>query len=928
MKFHRLAWSGCAWAARGVWTLAVWTLWLVLCVLIAVQAYIASTRRLDAPAFVMHALEKRLAASGMHATFGRTTFDPSGRVLFENVRVSLPGFEDPIVDARAVFVRLDPWALVQGRFESADLRATGVTLRVPAMISSTGQADDVIRDLDAGFAPREGEFGIEYLNFKLGGVRVSAHGAVHLAPAGKTAAGSLPLADFLSRDYATLSRKLDDAIETLSALDQPMLRVELEPSEASGAVADVSLFADGLRISSPIELHARALQLSGRFPFAAPAGAPLPAELDLPRRAVARGVRARVSLVLPPGRLRVDTGSFRDIELAAARVSADGMAVEEPLVSLSAGPLPALRVHARGVLAGSPVSVRSEVDLKAGAARVSFEGSFAPGLMEPVGRILGKDLRKYAQLTQPVALSGVALFGPKWAFQRVTGRIDTRKATAWHVPLDEVRGLIVYDGKRLLAPEAFLRLGDSFARGSYEQDVATRDYRLLLAGALRPPVIGPWFPPQSWWHEFFQPFEFPVAPPSAKVDVRGSWVSGRKTLVFVAVDSAHPVFRGVRFDRVRTRLSIGPGFDDGLDFAASAGGRSASGTFSRRYDVATGAWRDMDFDLTSTFDIGSARKVLGPKAASILDPYEFDQAPVARVTVHLQGPADRSGPPDTAHVVASTGAPFRFHDFPFTSVSFTADMRGDSVVIGNVKAGLAGGVVSGGGTIAGRGDRQRIAFNGSIAAASLGGTIAAAEVFFARRSKTPRPDPGKFVKAKSSVRLDLAASGEGPAGNFLDFHGGGKAQIQGAELGELRMLGMLSPLLPFASLRFTSARADFKLNGPVLEFPDVSVSGANSAIQAHGSYALDRRQLAFKAKFFPFQKSRSLPRVLIGSVLSPLSEFLEVKLTGSIENPSWEFERGPTNILQKLSAPSPAAPQSPPSSPSAAPAVRPPAAGK
>jgi hypothetical protein len=911
MKLHRLAWSGCAWAARGAWTLAVWTLWLVLCVLIAFQAHVASTRRLDAPAFVLHSLEKRLAASGMHATFGRTTFDPSGRILFENVKVSLPGFEDPIVEARAVFVRLDPWALVRGRFEAAELRATGVTLRVPAMVSSTGQADDVIRDLDAGFSPREAEFGIEYLNFKLGGVRVSAHGAVHLAPPAKTAAGSLPLADFLSHDYATLSRKFDDAIETLSALDQPLLRVELEPSEASGAIANVSLFADGLRISAPIEVRARSLRLSGRFPFAAPPGAPLPAELDfaaseldLPRRAVARGIRARLAIVLQPGRLRVDTGSFRDIDVEAARVTADGIAVEEPFVSLSAGPLPGLRVHARGVVAGSPVSVQSEVDLRAGTARVAFDGSFAPGLMEPVGRILRRDLSRYAQLTGPVALSGFARFGPGWSFQRVTARIDARKLTVWHVPLDEARGRVLFDGKRLLAPEAFLRLGDSFARGTYEQDVASREYRLLLTGALRPPTIGPWFPAQSWWHEFFQPFEFPAAPPAAKVDVRGSWISGHKAVVFVAVDSAQPVFRGVRFDRVRTRLFIGPGFDDGLDFSASAGARAASGTFSRRYDVATGAWRDVDFDLASTFDLDSARKVLGPKAASILDPYEFDRAPVARVTVHLQGPADSSGPPDTAHVVASSEAPFRFHDFPFTSVSFTADMRGDSVAITGVTAGLAGGVVTGGGTIAGRGAGQRIAFNGAIAGASLGGTIAAAEAFFAKRAKTPPADPGKFMKAKSSVRLDLAASGEGPADNFLDFHGGGKARIQGAELGELRILGMLSPLLPFTSLRFTSARADFKLNGPVLEFPDVSVSGANSAIQAHGSYSLDRRQLDFKAKFFPFQKSKTLPQVLIGSVLSPLSEFLEVKLTGSVENPSWEFERGPTNILQKLSAPS------------------------
>ena len=36
------------------------------------------------------ALEERLAASGIRTTFGKTSFDPSGRILIEHARVRLP----------------------------------------------------------------------------------------------------------------------------------------------------------------------------------------------------------------------------------------------------------------------------------------------------------------------------------------------------------------------------------------------------------------------------------------------------------------------------------------------------------------------------------------------------------------------------------------------------------------------------------------------------------------------------------------------------------------------------------------------------------------------------------------------------------------------------------------------------------------------
>ena len=111
------------WAAGGLLTLAFWTFGLGLSLLLVVQLYIACSDQFEMPAFVVHALEQRLAAYGMHASFGRTRFDPTGRVLIEDARVTLPGFDEPLVTASSIYARLDLWALAQGRFEPIELRA-------------------------------------------------------------------------------------------------------------------------------------------------------------------------------------------------------------------------------------------------------------------------------------------------------------------------------------------------------------------------------------------------------------------------------------------------------------------------------------------------------------------------------------------------------------------------------------------------------------------------------------------------------------------------------------------------------------------------------------------------------------------------------------------------------------------------------------
>jgi hypothetical protein len=118
-----------------------------------------------------------------------------------------------------------------------------------------------------------------------------------------------------------------------------------------------------------------------------------------------------------------------------------------------------------------------------------------------------------------------------------------------------------------------------------------------------------------------------------------------------------------------------------------------------------------------------------------------------------------------------------------------------------------------------------------------------------------------------------------------------------------------------------------RIEGPRLLFPQVELRGANSAIDASGEFALDRRELRFNAKVFPFQESGNVLKTVVGAVLTPLSNALEVRLTGTLERPRWEFVMGPRNFLRTLAGENGAAPATPATAPPASPApgVPPPA---
>ena len=114
----------------------------------------------------------------------------------------------------------------------------------------------------------------------------------------------------------------------------------------------------------------------------------------------------------------------------------------------------------------------------------------------------------------------------------------------------------------------------------------------------------------------------------------------------------------------------------------------------------------------------------------------------------------------------------------------------------------------------------------------------AIEDYSARRSGNTRAEKSAYMAKASDVTVNLTLAAEGPAANPYGLKGRGQADLEGAKLGDVPLLGPLSELIPVLTLRFTRMQAGFELDGPALRLPDAKMAGANSGIEARGVYNL------------------------------------------------------------------------------------------
>ena len=916
------------WCGSCALLLFVWAVWLILAAGLGLQVWIVTHRELSLPDFALRAIERRLAASDVAARFGRAVFDPTGRILFENVQLFGPDQSVPLATVRAACISMEFWPLLAGDFRVHEVRLTGLDLRIPAMLSPSGTDEAVVSDLDGVFQARRSDYNIAVCTFRVAGVAVTSRGGFHLPAGTHTRPGSIKLLDFVLERYLKAGRKLIELRPQIEALEEPRLQLTLTPSPDRGAVVGAELLVS----SSHPDAACTVLAVRARTEFPLLGDAPAPVEVTIDAQNATWKEQAQIAWLhvdvaglLVPDRFEFHPQTAR---LTAAGGRAMGVRFAVPSVELALAQWPRLRGGAVLQAGGADVEAHADIDVTKGEGRLDLSGALTPDLLRLGAARFGMTPARWVTLTDPAPLHATVELADGWKPARVEGDISVRHTVAHDVPIDAASGHVVYAGNAIQITDITLLQGDNAAYGSYSMDTATRDYRFLLQGRLRPFDISGWFP--EWWPHFWRSFDFAAAPPAADIDITGRWGTAAETSVFCYADAAAPGIRGVPFDRVRTTFFFRPGCFEAIHFNAERAGHAGRGSFAVAIDNENSTYRTIDFDAVSDLDANECARIYGPAGVALAAPIQFATPPLVRLNGHLDGPDTPGGSHAHISFVVAANNRLTIHGFPLDSVKFSADYTDGNLDSRDIEAGFAGGMATGNARVDGPPDARTVAFDARLAGADLARVIGIIDEFQSAgkppdaerpRERPPRHAPGGH--------LDVRLNASGRLLQPFSFHGDGHMAVAGQELGEIHLLGLLSELLSktllnFTSMRLDSAQADFRLEGNKVVFPQVKLQGPRALIDAKGEYLLDARTLDFNARIFPLQESKFILADALGALLTPLSNVLELKLTGPLAKPSWAFAFGPTNFLRAITRPTngnPPVPNAPvpPSAPPAAP---------
>ena len=129
----------------------------------------------------------------------------------------------PLVTMRAVYARVDFWALLVGDLRLHEVRVTGVDLREPAMLSPSGADEAVVSDLDGVFLLHGSDYVIAPCTFRVAGVTVTGEGGFHLPKTIRARPGSMPMLDLVLLRYLQAGRRLIALRSRLDGLEEPHL---------------------------------------------------------------------------------------------------------------------------------------------------------------------------------------------------------------------------------------------------------------------------------------------------------------------------------------------------------------------------------------------------------------------------------------------------------------------------------------------------------------------------------------------------------------------------------------------------------------------------------------------------------------------------------------------------------------------------------
>lgn len=925
MKFLRASWYFSKWCAECLRDSLLGALWLCLVGLLVVQIGLLTSRHLPMPSWILRQIETRINSTGLNVQIDQANIDLAGRVSIKNLQITPHSLDSPLIKIEEVYVRLDPLALLTRHVDARYIRASGVNLLLPAMLSPTGRTEAVLSNIRLAFKPDQDTIALEQLSGEVANLTFSARGSIAVPKELTRGSSSKEItAETMARaikTYVDLARRLSETTPELAALENPHLDLVFAADKRGNPTLSLSLICRKASLDlarfrpNSGQLQLTKLKLSTAISLSNPTTQVLSFQGTCAEATTTKGhqlLGANFTLKAEPPRA---TEPFKLIELIVKTDSTvigtlAGFDFKNSLIRLTPGKDSNLSSEFTTEAIGTSWQVEVKANPTRGEAQLKLAGAITPFIIHKLETKMRMKADTLLQMKAPAPISLTADFAQDWKLQNALGRISFGPVVGYSVPFTQGTASFRFDGTELSVTDIAASQGDHAAVGSYWMNIKTLDFRFLLGGHLRPMGIAGFF--GHWWTNFFNLLDFTPIAPAASVDIGGRWTFPYTTTVFVNADAPSATINQVRFDRVRTTMFIRPNFYDALEFIVDQGEHSARGTFSRAVDIYRHSddLRSIDFNLTSTLDLAETAKIFGTAGSEIVEPFTFANPPALQLNGRVDGPASERGPHRSIQMAVKSTGGFALYGFPLRDLSFNGTIKDDAIDLKDIQVSFAHGVARGSALLRGPDAERKLGFDISLQGAYLGEALNTFAQFSAIQKGEP-PTISNRAQQLADIRLNLQLAANGLYRDPMSFQGKGAAELSGAQLAKINLLGSLSEELSktavfrFTSIQLNQARSNLVLDRQKLSLPDLKITGNSVMIEADGTYLLDKNTVDFAAKVYPFGGGKTFLSSAVGFVLVPLSNALELKLSGSLTQPNWRFAYGPRNFLYNITGTNP-----------------------
>lgn len=439
--------------------------------------------------------------------------------------------------------------------------------------------------------------------------------------------------------------------------------------------------------------------------------------------------------------------------------------------------------------------------------------------------------------------------------------------------------------------------------GNFQINFSPATFTFGASGNILPETLDPFL--GAWWAGIFQHISV-IDPVQANVALSGILGKADSLQSVVETSSKSASYRGVAIPDLHLLIRSNHHWAFLESLKASFGKTAITGQMAWQQGLPDHVRRPMLLTFKSNAPWSVVRPASGIAELSSLD---FTAAPILELEGWIYRPprANRSLGPIPAldiDLVLPNGR-LRFKEMDFKQVVLNATVKNQEILIEPLSGSFGNGIFTGSLTLR-KDPRNRQNDSADLDFQLIDAGFIDTINDLSPLTKDPEQFLASFSKTGKSGRLNAEFTLH-MTPNRDDWTGSGQFSIQNTRLGQIHLLGGLSKILNTIGLGFTSldingGNLQWTLAENTLHIPQSLFTGTLLSLRLDGTLFLPTNELTLRADV-------NLFKGLVSKVLTPVSDNIQLDLSGTLQDPRWTIRLSPlrwfTNRLTEGLAPPP-----------------------